>query len=355
MDRYGEGEDVWLRIDPQALRAGARAASELAMVHESCIRCVGGAAAISSESWSSPGGARFQGLLMRIIDSLRRRADHHQRAATVLDAHASGLEEAQREHHSIQRRLESVSARVEALEATVADPAGTAFRSEIDWLKDEAAAWTARLARILEEGRAEAHRAEAELEDLLLTFRRLEPWLASGERLLNPDYATTEVSAGWDGVSGGVGMTRSRSGALYLSVEFGGSLPGLSASVREGWVNTRKPASDAQVDRFIEGPSFTVAGYAPLLALTGPSVAETWGNEGRPGSENFATEVGVGCGEGHNVGAAQGFAWRTDETGEVIMRQAPALGRRLADAAISESESEVQGVWRKAGSGQRRR
>jgi RHS repeat-associated protein len=124
-----------------------------------------------------------------------------------------------------------------------------------------------------------------------------------------PAYVTVEAgySAG-PGVTGSLTLTRS--GSLFIGGGYGDSAPGFSAAARAGWIDGVDRPSCKQVDDFVNGPSLSYSGYAPALGVplvtgVGPSVGQTWGNEGGTHLSDWGTEVGVGIGAGHQVGFSQ--------------------------------------------------
>src|SRR5262249_53965186 len=128
-----------------------------------------------------------------------------------------------------------------------------------------------------------------------------------------PDYVNINVGGAYPllgpvGPGGGVNLTISRYGQVYLGPEGGGGLAGISGSIRAGWINQRTAPTPCQLNSFIQGPGLTAAGYEPILfGVAGPSIGETWGNEGGTHLNDFATEVGIGFGGGRNLGVYQGY------------------------------------------------
>src|ERR1700686_916796 len=133
-----------------------------------------------------------------------------------------------------------------------------------------------------------------------------------------PDYITFEFSVPLPFapvISVGGTATYSRSGQLFIAPQGGASVPGAMAALRGGWIDQRKQPSCAYTDSFISGPSLTGSGFVPVVGVPvvagiGPSVAETWGNEGKLGWKNFSTEVGVGAGAGRQVAGMQSYSFK---------------------------------------------
>jgi len=133
-----------------------------------------------------------------------------------------------------------------------------------------------------------------------------------------PDYITIDASFTLAGfpiapLIGG-GLTFTRQGRIFVTLETGAGIMGATAGARAGWIDQSKPARAANLNSFIgkwsEAASAFVPVYpAPLLAGVGPQVAETWGNPGRTGGSNFATELGAGVGGGHDLSGIISYSW----------------------------------------------
>jgi RHS repeat-associated protein len=123
-----------------------------------------------------------------------------------------------------------------------------------------------------------------------------------------PDYVVLDVAGGDYGGIVGLNVILTRTGHVYVGPQAGVGVPGISGAVRAGWLDQSATPTARQTDSFIQGWSGSASGYAPVLGgVAGPSVAETWGNEGHFHSGDFATEVGAGVGAGHYIGGTETY------------------------------------------------
>jgi len=135
-----------------------------------------------------------------------------------------------------------------------------------------------------------------------------------------PDYVNFDLSGAYPvlGIFGprvGFNATVTRYGQVYVGPELGVGVKGVSGSVRAGWINQGSTPSPCQLDSYVQGPSLTASAFLPLYPDpgtlgVGPSVAETWGNEGGWNLNDFSTEVGVGAGGGHDFGLYQSYSFK---------------------------------------------
>jgi len=107
---------------------------------------------------------------------------------------------------------------------------------------------------------------------------------------------------------GGVQVTVARYGQLFVGPQLGVGIPGASASIRAGWVNQSQVPCPSQLNQFVGGKSLTGSAYAPAFYdVTGPSAAETWGDEGTASWNATGNEIGWGVGYGHYAGVSQSY------------------------------------------------
>ncbi len=121
-----------------------------------------------------------------------------------------------------------------------------------------------------------------------------------------PDYVTVDFSGGDIGV-GGVVLTVTRDGSVYLAPQAGLGTPGASLGIRGGWLDQLSTPCASQVDSFVAGWSGTLSANIPIRNGVGVSVGETWGNEGHFDSSDFSTEAGLGIGGGVNLTESYSF------------------------------------------------
>jgi len=135
-----------------------------------------------------------------------------------------------------------------------------------------------------------------------------------------PDYVNVDLSGaylvvGSFGPGLGVNATNTRYGQVYGGPEVGAGVESASGSVRAGWINQGSTPSSCRLDSYVQGPSLTASAFLPLypdpfVTCIGPSVGETWGNEGWGNLNDFSTEVGVGAGGGHDLGLYQSYSYK---------------------------------------------
>jgi RHS repeat-associated protein len=121
----------------------------------------------------------------------------------------------------------------------------------------------------------------------------------ASKKTRNIDYVSLDLSAFSSigpipfGPGGGLVLTLSRSGGVYLAPQFGLGLAGPSGALRAGWLDHPQGAPDSacrsqQADKFVSGRGATIDAIAPILGTVGAAVAKT---AGFPGT---AHEAGIG-------------------------------------------------------------
>lgn len=138
-----------------------------------------------------------------------------------------------------------------------------------------------------------------------------------------PDYVNFNIGAiaplplPLPGIPAGVGVniTVTRDGHIYVGLEGGTGIEGLSASLEAGWIDQVSTPSACQLSGFVGGNGLSTNGYVPLFGIPGvggigPAGGYTWGQEGGTKLRDFATNVGIGLGAGHQVTVMQGYNWR---------------------------------------------
>jgi RHS repeat-associated protein len=122
-----------------------------------------------------------------------------------------------------------------------------------------------------------------------------------------PDYYNFNFGYNFPWGSGvGYNIAVTNHGKVYAGPEFGRGMPGVSGSVRAGWIDQWAPPSQSQINSFVSGLSMTASLYVPVADGIGPSVAKTWGKEGSLAGGATSTEVGIGAGQGDNASITQG-------------------------------------------------
>jgi hypothetical protein len=133
-----------------------------------------------------------------------------------------------------------------------------------------------------------------------------------------PDYVAADFS--YSGlISGEVEAIYSRYGQVYVYGGEGAAIPGLSVSLRVGYISTwsnlsnlwalNRPAeTQGQVNSFLQGGSNSIGGYVPLVGVPilggiGPSGALVTNLNG------YALEIGVGVGILDQVEGYQSSEW----------------------------------------------
>jgi RHS repeat-associated protein len=130
-----------------------------------------------------------------------------------------------------------------------------------------------------------------------------------------PDYISVNLTSSLPFVPiiyGGANFTFTRNGKVFVGPQGGIGIPGAMIDARPGWINQRRRPSQDEVNGFVSGWSVGASAYAAAIdGITGPSAAETWGNVGQHGWNNFATEIGWGVGVGHSVSIGGGYDFST--------------------------------------------
>jgi len=127
-----------------------------------------------------------------------------------------------------------------------------------------------------------------------------------------PDYVTTELSACLPLFDACIGVqaTITRNGQVFAGVGTGAGIPGISGSVRAGYLNQPRPPSGKQLSNYVgELSSTTSVTPTPI----GPAAAETWGNPGHWGWRNFSTEAGIGAGVGASLVIENSYSWNVTQ------------------------------------------
>ncbi|HEU5270575.1 MAG TPA: DUF6531 domain-containing protein [Jatrophihabitans sp.] len=124
-----------------------------------------------------------------------------------------------------------------------------------------------------------------------------------------PDYYNFNLGYNLgSGRGGGYNVTITNQGHLFAGPEASRGTPGASASARAGWIDQCARPNPGDVDKFVSGKGATLSRYVPVGDdVVGPSVAETWGNEGSGSPNAFATEFGIGAGAGDTLSLSQGY------------------------------------------------
>ncbi len=145
------------------------------------------------------------------------------------------------------------------------------------------------------------------------------------DHLRLPDYITVDASIAGFGGDVGVAVTLDKYGSLFLTPEAGVSVPGASVQLRAGWIDQLQAPSRDYLNSFLNGNSVTgdLFGNLGILASLidgvtysgGISIAETWGNVGDFGLNDFATEIGVGYAEKHNASLTFSYSYHVADTG----------------------------------------
>jgi RHS repeat-associated protein len=138
--------------------------------------------------------------------------------------------------------------------------------------------------------------------------------VANGLRL--PDYLSLQVSGGIFGVVGGVVVTFTRYGSIFVGPEIGIGSEGISADVDAGWIDQETEPSRNQLNQFVQGNSITASIYIPaIFDVAGPAVAEIYGNVGSWGWSAFGTQVGIGFGDELSGSLQWSYSFHASDSG----------------------------------------
>jgi RHS repeat-associated protein len=158
----------------------------------------------------------------------------------------------------------------------------------------------------------------------------------AGIFLRQPDYYAVEIAGGDYGAVGGVVITFDRYGEVFLGPEGGAGIPGVAGTIDAGWIDQSRSPDSTQLHSFLGGWSVEGSVYLdgveanrilrwlglpvdvkiPILSdVSGPAIAEVWGNVFSGGWSSFSTQVGIGFGAGKNAAITPSYSFHISNSG----------------------------------------